>query len=212
MCFSRSAVGQPKKGRYRYLYPLKLPNCAKTANRSLDFNVKRYPSDSILRTIPLDLVVESWVKIDSSSDNTSGQLLGPIFGFDSSNNTSKLIPLTIPLNLYYHYSTTAMVPSIATLLHSSIRLRGDYPFFPPFRSIRVSSLSCCFSALRLSATPQLSITCPSILWHSHVTSLPSPPEAAFYVEYSMLVIQHLIFCTCLLMYVSFTSMKWTNDY
>jgi len=108
MCFSRSAVGQPKKGRYRYLYPLKLPNLANTANRSLDFNVKRYPSDSILRTIPLDLVVESWVKIDSSSDNTSGQLLGPIFGFDSSNNTSKLIPLTIPLNLYYHYSTTAM--------------------------------------------------------------------------------------------------------
>ena len=119
MCFSRSAVGQPKKGRYRYLYPLKLPNPAKTANRSLDFNVKRYPSDSILRTIPLDLVVESWVKIDNSSDNTSGQLLGQIFGFDSSNNTSKLIPLTIPLNLYYHYSIALQLRWSRLLLLSS---------------------------------------------------------------------------------------------
>ena len=119
MCFSRSAVGQPKKGRCRYLYPLKLPNSSKTANRSLDFNVKRYPSDSILRTIPLDLVVESWVKIDSSSNNTSGQLLGPIFGFDSSNNTSKLIPLTIPLNLYYHYSIALQLQWSRLLLLSS---------------------------------------------------------------------------------------------
>ena len=38
---------------------------------------------------------------------------------------------------------------VATLLHSSIELRGDSHFFPPFRSIRVSSLCCCFSALHL---------------------------------------------------------------
>ena len=40
--------------------------------------------DAILRTVPLDLVVGSGEKVDSSSDNTSGQLLGQIFGFHSS--------------------------------------------------------------------------------------------------------------------------------
>ena len=150
------------------------------------------------------------MKIYSSSDNTSGQLLGQIFGFDSSNDTSKLIPLTIPLNLYHHYSIALQLQWSRLLLLSSTLQFGCVETILSslrFRSIRVSSLSCCFSALRLSATPQLSITCPSILWHSHVTSLPPPSEAAFYVEYSMLVIQHLIFCTCLLTYVSFTSMK-----
>ena len=95
--------------------------------------------------------------------------------------TCRPILLTIPLNLLSSFNciTTAMDPSIATLHHSSSQLCGDSPSFPPFRSIRVFSLSCCFSALRLSATPQLSITCPSTLWHSHVTSLPPHSEAAF---------------------------------
>ena len=88
--------------------------------------------------------------------------------------TCRPILLTIPLNLLSSFNciTTAMDPSIATLHHSSSQLCGDIPFFLPFRSIRFFSLSCCFSSIHLSAMPQFSITFPSILRHSHVTSLP----------------------------------------
>ena len=153
MFFWKSAVGQPKKGRYRYLYPLKLPNLANTANRSLDFNVKRYPSDSILRTIPLDLVVESWVKIDSSSDNTSEQLLcqylwsAPltdlwisflwlIYGnvqTNSPNNTSKFIVI---IQLHYNcngpfYCYSPPLFKSAVRRHSFLPSVPQHPFLLP---------------------------------------------------------------------------------
>ena len=118
MFFWKSAVGQPKKGRSRYLYPLKLPRLAKSSNRSLD---KRYPRCNSLNGSSRSsrrIGREGWQFLWQ----TSGQLLWQILSMEAQIPERILlwILLTNPINLDYHYSIASWLQwTLRLLLFSS---------------------------------------------------------------------------------------------